>query len=169
MAVSEGRRPVTFGPPGAELRAVVVVPARDEEQRIGACLDALAAQVEVDPAAYETIVVLDACEDGTEREVEADALFVMIGAQPRTEWLPDEVERDDHGFIRTGVELDIVAEGRWPLERPPCPFETSIPGVFAVGDVRAGSIKRVATSVGEGSNVISQVQRTLAERTRAAP
>jgi thioredoxin reductase (NADPH) len=107
--------------------------------------------------------------DGTEREVEADALFVMIGAQPRTEWLPAEVERDDHGFIRTGVELDIVAEGRWPLERPPCPFETSIPGVFAVGDVRAGSIKRVATSVGEGSNVISQVQRTLAERTRAAP
>jgi glucosyl-3-phosphoglycerate synthase len=71
MAVSEGRsRPAAFGPSPAELRVVVVVPARDEEQRIGACLDALAAQVEIDPAAYETIVVLDACGDGTEREVE---------------------------------------------------------------------------------------------------
>lgn len=71
MGVSEGPRPEALGPPAAALRAVVVVPARDEEQRIGACLDALAAQAEIDPAAYETIVVLDACGDGTGREVEA--------------------------------------------------------------------------------------------------
>ncbi len=71
MAVSEGRRPAAFGPSPTDLRAVVVVPARDEEQRIGACLDALATQVEIEPGAYETIVVLDACGDGTEREVEA--------------------------------------------------------------------------------------------------
>jgi glycosyltransferase involved in cell wall biosynthesis len=70
MAVSEGRRPASLGLPSADLRAVVVVPARDEEQRIGACLDALATQAEIDPAAYELIVVLDACGDGTGHQVE---------------------------------------------------------------------------------------------------
>jgi glucosyl-3-phosphoglycerate synthase len=71
MAVSEGPGPVALGAPAAELRAVVVIPARDEEQRIEACLEALAAQVEIEPAAYELVVVLDACSDGTERLVEA--------------------------------------------------------------------------------------------------
>jgi glycosyltransferase involved in cell wall biosynthesis len=71
MAVSQGREPVALAAPAAELRAVVVIPARDEEQRIEACLEALAAQVEIEPAAYEVVVVLDACSDGTERLVEA--------------------------------------------------------------------------------------------------
>jgi glucosyl-3-phosphoglycerate synthase len=69
MAVSERSQPAAFGPPSADLRAVVVIPARDEEERVGACLDALAAQVEINPAAYEAILVLDACGDGTERQV----------------------------------------------------------------------------------------------------
>jgi thioredoxin reductase (NADPH) len=101
--------------------------------------------------------------DGGERKVETDALFVMIGAQPRTDWLPAEVERDDHGFVRTGVDLEASGSGAWALERPPFPFETSVPGVFAVGDVRSGSTKRVASAVGEGSNVIEQVTRHIAE------
>jgi thioredoxin reductase (NADPH) len=105
---------------------------------------------------------------GTEREVPADALFVMIGSQPRTDWLPDTIERD-HGFVCTGVDLERGGAGSWPLERPPFAFETSVPGVFAVGDVRAGSIKRVASAVAEGSNVIQQVIRHITESTGAIP
>jgi thioredoxin reductase (NADPH) len=110
--------------------------------------------------------------DGGERDVPASALFVLIGADPRTEWLPEEIERDEHGFVRTGVDLEHVASGTgtWPLERPPQAFETSVPGVFAVGDVRASAIKRVASAVGEGSNVIQQVTRHIAEvAVRSAP
>jgi thioredoxin reductase (NADPH) len=92
---------------------------------------------------------------GEERTVSADALFVLIGARPNTDWLPDEIGRDDHGFVTTG------ARGRM--------YETSVPGVFAIGDVRSGSVKRVASAVGEGSVVIQQVHRYLETvRTSAA-
>ena len=84
---------------------------------------------------------------GRTETVAADALFVLIGAQPRTAWLPEDVERDDHGFVVTG--------------RGERMYETSVPGVFAIGDVRAGSVKRVASAVGEGSVVIQQVHRYL--------
>ena len=85
-----------------------------------------------------------------EDAVPASGLFVMIGTQPHTEWLPATVRRDEHGFVLTGAD---AALGR-TLERRPYPLETSTPGVFAVGDVRRGSVKRVASAVGEGSTAI---------------
>lgn len=94
--------------------------------------------------------------------VDAEALFVMIGAQPRTGWLPDDVGRDAFGFVLAGQ--DAAASDLWPLERPPQPYETTRPGVFAVGDVRCGSVKRVASAVGEGSVVVSQVHALLGAR-----
>jgi thioredoxin reductase (NADPH) len=89
--------------------------------------------------------------DGVPTTVPADALYVLIGAAPRTGWLPPEIDRDDHGFVLTGRGEHM--------------YETSVPGVFAIGDVRAGSVKRVASAVGEGSVVIQQVHRHL-ERAR---
>jgi thioredoxin reductase (NADPH) len=87
----------------------------------------------------------------------AQGLFVLIGAEPHTEWLHDVLRCNPHGFIATG--LDLLEDGRppaeWPLERLPLPFETSMPNVFAIGDVRQQSIKRVASAVGEGSVAIS--------------
>ncbi len=85
----------------------------------------------------------------------------MIGAVPHTDWLPDEVRRDRRGFVLTGPD---VPSDQWSLDRPPQPFESSLPGVFAVGDVRAGSVKRVAAAVGEGSVVVSQIFASMAPR-----
>jgi thioredoxin reductase (NADPH) len=93
--------------------------------------------------------------DGTRETVPATALFVLIGAEPRTGWLADAVERDGHGYILTGRHL--LANGRWPLERQPLPQETSVPGVFAAGDVRYRSVKRVASAVGEGAIAVQLV------------
>jgi thioredoxin reductase (NADPH) len=96
----------------------------------------------------------------------AAALFVMIGAEPHTGWLGDRIERDDHGFVLTGRDLfrtSALPEG-WPLERPPLLLETSLPGVFAAGDVRHGSTKRVASAVGEGAIAIQLVHEYLRER-----
>ena len=97
---------------------------------------------------------------GREETVPAAALFVMIGASPRTDWLPDAIARDRHGFILTGRDLPGKdwAETGQPI---PLPLETSLPGVFAAGDVRAGSVKRVASAVGEGSVAIPQVHQHL--------
>ena len=97
---------------------------------------------------------------GEVQTIRADGLFVMIGAQPRTDWLPASVQRDRHGFLLTGAEA--AAQG-WPLERQPHPYETTMPGLFAVGDVRGGSVKRVASAVGEGSVVVSQIHQLLSE------
>jgi thioredoxin reductase (NADPH) len=103
--------------------------------------------------------------DGSAR-VRAHALFIMIGAEPLTDWLPDGMERDDHGFVVTG--RDLLRVGRtlapWPLARPPFEMETSIPGVFAVGDLRSGSVKRVAAAVGAGSAVVQYVHEYLSGR-----
>jgi thioredoxin reductase (NADPH) len=84
----------------------------------------------------------------------------MIGARPRTDWLPTEVDHDPFGFLYTGA--DAAACVSWKLERSPHPHETSVPGLFAVGDVRAGSVKRVASAVGEGSVVVSEIHQFLA-------
>ncbi len=87
----------------------------------------------------------------------------MTGAAPNTDWLAGCLALDEKGFIKTGPDLskDELAEARWPLARLPYLLETSLPGVFAVGDVRSGSIKRVASGVGEGSIAISFVHRVL--------
>jgi thioredoxin reductase (NADPH) len=91
-------------------------------------------------------------------------LFIMAGGSPRTEWLKGCVAMDGKGFVLTGRDLDpVIHDFHWPLSRVPLMLETSLPGVFAVGDVRAGNVKRVASAVGEGSIAISLVHRVLAE------
>jgi thioredoxin reductase (NADPH) len=97
---------------------------------------------------------------GGEETLEADACFVFIGASPRTEWLEGVLARDERGFILAG--RDAQANG-WPLQREPYVLETSVPGVFVAGDVRARSIKRVASAVGEGSMAVSLVHEYLVE------
>jgi thioredoxin reductase (NADPH) len=91
------------------------------------------------------------------RTVRAAALIVLIGAHPHTEWLPDEVERDQWGYVPTGPDVSV-----WPLERPPFSLETSLPGVFAAGDVRSRSVKRVASAAGSGALAVSEVHAYLA-------
>jgi thioredoxin reductase (NADPH) len=97
--------------------------------------------------------------DGTDRIEPVDACFVFVGAAPRTAWLADVVARDERGFILAGA--DARASG-WPLKRDPYILETSVPGVFVAGDVRARSIKRVASAVGEGSMAVSLIHEYLA-------
>ena len=97
----------------------------------------------------------------TEETVDAEGLFLMIGARPRTDWLPAEIARDSRGFILTGA--DLGDDSGWPLERSPFLLETSMPGVFAAGDVRHGAVKRVASAVGEGSIAIQLVHQLVAE------
>ena len=106
---------------------------------------------------------------GARSEVPAAALFVLIGAQPRTEWLAGSVARDDRGFVLTGRDLPRgqgspvpARPDDWPLRRPPLQLETSIPGVFAAGDVRHRSVKRVAAAAGEGATAIQLVHEYLA-------
>jgi thioredoxin reductase (NADPH) len=100
---------------------------------------------------------------GTEEEVEASWLFVFIGAAPCTDWLGKEVMRDENGFVLTGP--DLLSDGQlpadWPLDRQPYFLETSVPGVFAAGDVRGQSVKRVASAVGEGAMAVTLVHRYL--------
>jgi len=96
--------------------------------------------------------------DGAETVEDVDACFVFIGAAPRTDWLGDTIARDERGFILTGADLP---PDHWPLARDPYPLETSVPGVFAAGDVRARSIKRVASAVGEGSMSVSLIHQYL--------
>ena len=106
----------------------------------------------------EHLVLKDLESERTET-VPAAALFVLIGAEPRTGWLPKEIVRDQQGYVVTGP--DLLRDGRppwgWPLGRPPLPMETSMPGVFAAGDVRYGSVKRVASAVGAGANAVQSV------------
>jgi thioredoxin reductase (NADPH) len=94
-------------------------------------------------------------------QVKATAVFVLIGAEPRTDWLRGVLQLDDHGFILTGRDLPARA---WPLRRAPLPFETSLPGVFAAGDVRYGSIKRVAGAAGEGAVTVGSVHQYLLQQ-----
>jgi thioredoxin reductase (NADPH) len=92
-------------------------------------------------------------------------VFVMAGAAPRTEWLEDSFVLDKKGFIVTGPDLAGCTDFQWPLSRSPLLLETSVPGIFAVGDTRAGSVKRVASAVGEGAMAVHLVHRFLAENT----
>jgi thioredoxin reductase (NADPH) len=96
-------------------------------------------------------------------------VFLMTGAEPNTRWLQGCVVLDDHGFVKTGSDLgkDELANARWSLPRPPYLLETSVPGVFAAGDARAGSVKRIASAVGEGSICVQFVHRVLRELANA--
>ncbi|HEY1344861.1 MAG TPA: FAD-dependent oxidoreductase [Streptosporangiaceae bacterium] len=101
---------------------------------------------------------------GTTRTVPAAALFVLIGANPRTGWLQRTIECDRQGYVLTGRDLGAVQPpARWPLARPPLFLETSLPGVFAAGDVRHRSVKRVASAVGEGAIAIQLAHEYIAE------
>lgn len=105
-------------------------------------------------------VELESRKSGESRIVETSAVFSMIGATPCTEWLPPEIERDAKGFVKTGVS--VVDAPLWTkAARPPSPWETSLPGVFAAGDVRSGSVKRCAAAVGEGSMTIAGVHEAI--------
>jgi thioredoxin reductase len=105
-------------------------------------------------------LILQDTASGARRSVPADALFILIGSQPRTHWLGNNIARDQQGFILTGSDLPGDTGQRWP-SRLPLPLETSLPGVFAAGDVRQGSVKRVASAVGEGAATIPLVHHHL--------
>ena len=131
-----------------QLRAIPNVEIRLETEIVGGGGDG-----------WLTHLVLRHRPSGDEETVPADELFLAIGANPRTDWLPERIERDEQGFVLTGA--DVPRARSWPLERDPHPLETSMPGVLAVGDARHGSIKRVASAVGEGSVAIRVLHRLL--------
>ncbi|HET6865996.1 MAG TPA: FAD-dependent oxidoreductase [Solirubrobacteraceae bacterium] len=118
-------------------------------------------------AHLESLTLRDNMQEITE-EVPADALYVMIGAHPHTDWLAGAVSRDELGYILTGEDV-IDQEGHtWPLSRPPMLQESSLPGVFAAGDVRHGTVKRVASAVGSGAIAVQLAHIRLAEMARSA-
>jgi thioredoxin reductase (NADPH) len=112
----------------------------------------------------EEVSVLCSDTNVVER-VPATSMFIFIGAQPRTGWLADVVERDERGFILTGPDLlrDGLRPKGWTLDRDPFLLETNVPGLFAVGDVRHGSVKRVASGVGEGSVAVQFIHQYLSK------
>jgi thioredoxin reductase (NADPH) len=112
------------------------------------------------------LVLRDRDSGGTE-QVPADALFLLIGAQPHTTWLPETIARDPQGFVLTGT--DLGDDSGWPLARPPLHLETSMPGVLAAGDARHASVKRVASAVGEGSVAIQLLHQLRAAECTPAP
>ena len=116
-------------------------------------------------------LVLEDSASGTTETVPAAGLFVLIGAEPHTGWLPDGITRDEGGYVVTGRDFSRYGLPRrgWHLERPPLLLETSMPGVFAVGDVRHGSVKRVASAVGEGSIAVQMVHEYLDLMRRERP
>ena len=116
-------------------------------------------------ARLETLTLRDRSSGDTET-VPAAALFVLIGARPNSDWLPDTIARDDYGYVPT--DADLRPDDGWALERPPRMYETTLPGVFAVGDLNQASVHRVAAAVGDGSAVIKQVHETLRSAETAA-
>src|SRR5213075_3299637 len=106
---------------------------------------------------------LENTKTGERRVVQTPAIFSMIGANPCTEWLPAEIERDEKGFIKTGAEVADASAWR-ENKRRPAPLETSLPGIFAAGDVRSGSVKRCAAAVGEGGMAVAGIYLSLASR-----
>lgn len=113
-------------------------------------------------SSLEAIVLADV-QTGKQETVEASSLFIFIGAMPKTDWLADIVERDERGFLMTGI--DLLRDGKrpkgWTLDRTPFLLETSVPGIFAAGDVRYGSVKRVASGVGEGAIAVQLIHQYL--------
>jgi thioredoxin reductase (NADPH) len=138
-----------------ELRATPSVDVRTDTTVVGGGGD----------GRLQQLVLRDAATGG-EETVAADALFALIGARPHTDWLAAEIARDGNGFLCTGD--DVASDHGWPLERRPMALETSMPAVLAAGDVRHGSVKRVASAVGEGSVAVQLVHSLFAaEPTRS--
>ena len=110
-------------------------------------------------------ITIQCSPSGETKELPATSLFIFIGAQPRTEWLGDLIQRDDRGFILSGPDLLIGGKKpqSWTLDRDPGLLETNVPGIFVVGDVRHGSVKRVASGVGEGAVVVQFIHQYLAK------
>ena len=106
------------------------------------------------------------CASGETTRLDSGGLFIFIGADAQTSWLPPEIALDQKGYVLTGSEMR--AADRWALERDPYLLETSVPGIFACGDVRFGPVKRVAAAVGEGSMAIAFVHQYLREAGAAA-
>jgi thioredoxin reductase (NADPH) len=119
------------------------------------CTEAIAAEGE--DGRLRRLILRD--REGAEEPLKIDACFVFIGASPHTDWLEGFLARDERGFILAGAD---VQDNGWALKRDPYPLETSVPGVFVAGDVRARSIKRVASAVGEGSMAVSLIHQYLA-------
>jgi len=130
-------------------------------------IETLSKLVALEGSGHLEAIEIERRATGERRREETDAVFVFIGADAETGWLPRDIIRDERGYVCTGRDvMDLVASnaGHWPLERDPYLLETSVPGVFAVGDVRHGSIKRVASGVGEGSMAIAFVHQYIAEQ-----
>src|SRR4029077_5784466 len=106
-------------------------------------------------------IELENTKTGERRVVRTPAVFSMIGAKPCTGWLPPEIERDDKGFVKTGTSVAGAHAGQ-ASKHQPSPLETSLPGIFAAGDVRSGSVKRCAAAVGEGGMAVAGIQLRLA-------
>ena len=98
---------------------------------------------------------------GERSRLTASGLFVLIGSETRTGWLPPAIQRDDHGLVLTGTDIDLT---QWPLDRSPFALETSAPGVFAAGGIRANGVKRVAAAVGEGAISVPMIHHYLTNR-----
>jgi len=113
-------------------------------------------------------IELENTKTAERRVIRTPAVFSMIGARPCTEWLPPEIERDEKGFIKTGA--DVIDAPAWRgSKRQRSPLETSLPGIFAAGDVRSGSVKRCAAAVGEGGMAVAGIHMSLASRRNASP
>lgn len=120
----------------------------------------------------DRVVITDG--DGSSTDVDGGALFICIGGEPRTEWAVGSLARDEAGYLVTGPGgADGASDTSWPLERDPLPLETTVPMIFAIGDVRSGSTKRVSTAIGEGAMVVrllhDAVASAEAERTETGP
>jgi len=121
--------------------------------------------VEVEGESRLAGITVECGPSGERKKLPATSLFIFIGAQPRTEWLGDLIERDGRGFILSGP--DLLRDGKrppsWTLDRDPGLLESNVPGIFVVGDVRHGSVKRVASGVGEGAVVVQFMHQYLAK------
>ena len=141
------------------------------ESKANVKIEVLSQVVGVEGSDHLEAIIIEDRRSGERRRQPTDALFVFIGADAETSWLPPAVICDERGYVCTGRDVtDLVAQqnGSWPLERDPYLLETSVPGIFAVGDVRHGSIKRVASGVGEGSMAIAFIHQYFSERQAAA-
>jgi thioredoxin reductase (NADPH) len=140
------------------------------ESKANVKIEVLSQVVGVEGSDHLEAIIIEDRRSGERRRQPTDALFVFIGADAKTSWLPPAVVCDERGYVCTGRDVtDLVAQhnGSWPLERDPYLLETSVPGIFAVGDVRHGSIKRVASGVGEGSMAIAFIHQYFSERQAA--